>query len=176
MDLKQAGNLLYLVGVTRDEMGGSHYALVNGLGGGTVPHVDLEQAPKIFAAVHRAITSGLVRSCHDLSEGGLAAAIAEMAFAGGLGVELDIASVAEAASLSDPAVLLFSESATRFLIEVEPAKASHFETTLTGLPLSRVGQVTSSGRVQIAASGEEPVIDASLAELKAAWLKPLAWE
>jgi len=87
MDLKQAGNLLYLVGVTKDEMGGSHYALVNSLGGGTVPHVDLEQAPKIFAAVHRAISSGLVRSCHDLSEGGLATAAAEMAFAGGLGVE-----------------------------------------------------------------------------------------
>ncbi len=176
MDLKQAGNLLYLVGVTKDEMGGSHYALVNGLSGGTVPHVDLEQAPKIFAAVHRAITSGLVRSCHDLSEGGLATAAAEMAFAGGLGVELDTASVAEAANLSDPAVLLFSESATRFLIEVEPAKASQFETTFAGLPLARVGQVTSSGRVRVAASGGEPVIDASLVELKAAWLKPLAWE
>ncbi len=176
MDLKQAGNLLYLVGVTRDEMGGSHYALVNGLSGGTVPHVDLAQAPKIFTAVHRAISGCLVRSCHDLSEGGLAAAAAEMAFAGGLGVELDISSVAEAASLSDPAVLLFSESATRFLIEVEPVRASQFETTFAGLPLARVGQVTSSGRVRVAASGGEPVIDASLVELKAAWLKPLAWE
>ncbi len=176
MDLKQAGNLLYLVGVTRDEMGGSHYALVNGLSGGTVPHVDLEQAPKIFAAVHRAISSGLIRSCHDLSEGGLATAAAEMAFAGGLGVELDISSVAEAASLSAPAVLLFSESATRFLIEVEPAKAAQFEATFTALPLTRIGQVTSSGRVRIAASGGESMIDASLVELKAAWLKPLAWE
>ncbi len=176
MDLKQAGNLLYLVGVTRDEMGGSHYALVNNLSGGTVPHVDLEQAPKIFAAVHRAIASSLVRSCHDLSEGGLAAAAAEMAFAGGLGIELDIASVAETSRLSDPAMLLFSESATRFLIEVEPAKAAQFEATFAGLPLARVGQVTSSGRVRITASGAEPVIDASLVELKAAWLKPLAWE
>ena len=176
MDLKQAGNLLYLVGVTKDEMGGSHYALVNSLGGGTVPHVDLEQAPKIFAAVHRAISSGLVRSCHDLSEGGLATAAAEMAFAGGLGVELDISSVAEAASLSDPAVLLFSESATRFLIEVEPTKSLQFEAAFAGLPLSRVGQVTSSGHVRVASSGGDELIDASLVELKAAWLKPLAWE
>ena len=129
-----------------------------------------------LAAVHRAISSGLVRSCHDLSEGGLATAAAEMAFAGGLGVELDIASVAEAASLSNPAVLLFSESSTRFLIEVESAKASQFEATFAALPLTRIGQVTSSGRVRIAASGGEPVIDASLVELKAAWLKPLAWE
>ena len=176
MDLKQAGNLLYLVGVTKDEMGGSHYALVNGLSGGTVPHVDLEQAPKVFAAVHLAISSGLVRSCHDLSEGGLAAAAAEMAFAGGLGVELNIASVAEAASLSDPATLLFSESATRFLIEVEPAKSSQFEAAFAGLPLSRVGAVTSSGHVRVASSGGDKLIDASLVELKAAWLKPLAWE
>ena len=99
-----------------------------------------------------------------------------MAFAGGLGVELTLIPVGEASRLSDPAVLLFSESTTRFLIEVEPAKASQFEATLTGLPLSRVGQVTSSGRVQIAASNGKPVIGLSLAELKAAWLKPLAWE
>ena len=175
MDLKQAGNLLYLVGVTRNEMGGSHYALVNGLSGGTVPHVDLEQAPKVFAAVHRAISSGLVRSCHDLSEGGLATAAAEMAFAGGLGIDLDITSVAEAASLSDPATILFSESTTRFLIEVEPAKASQFEATFAGLPLARGGQVTSSGHVRVASSGGGKLIDASLVELKAAWLKPLAW-
>jgi ABC-type multidrug transport system fused ATPase/permease subunit len=64
--------------------------LVNGLQGGVVPHVDLQQAPKVFAAVHTAITSGLVKSCHDLSEGGLITAAAEMAFAGGLGVDLDL--------------------------------------------------------------------------------------
>ena len=176
MDLKQAGNRLYLVGVTRDELGGSHYALVNGLRGGTVPHVDLVQAPQIFAAVHRAMISGLVRSCHDLSEGGLAAAAAEMAFAGGLGIELDLSPVARSAGLSDPAVLLFSESPTRFVFEVEPLKAAEFEAAFTGLPLDRIGQVTSSGSVRITTIEGASLIDATLCDLKAAWLKPLAWE
>ena len=85
MDLKEPGNLLYLVGETKDELGGSHFALVNGLAGGQVPTVDPAQAPTTFAAVHAAIRGGLVRACHDLSEGGLAVAAAEMAFAGGLG-------------------------------------------------------------------------------------------
>jgi phosphoribosylformylglycinamidine (FGAM) synthase-like enzyme len=82
MDLKGPGNLLYLIGETKDEMGGSHYNLVNGLTGGNVPTVDKEMAPKIFRALHQAIKQGLILSCHDLSEGGLAVAAAEMAFAG----------------------------------------------------------------------------------------------
>src|SRR5438876_369518 len=77
MDLKEPGNALLLVGATRDELGGSHYYLVNGREGGTVPTVDLALAPRLFARVHEAIRRGLVRSCHDLSEGGLAVALAE---------------------------------------------------------------------------------------------------
>src|SRR4029079_15462566 len=61
MDLKRAGNLLYLVGETHDELGGSHYALVNGLAGGNVPTVDIEKAPAVFAVMHGAIGAGLVR-------------------------------------------------------------------------------------------------------------------
>src|SRR5690606_7962643 len=90
MDLKEAGNVVYLVGVTRGEMGGSHFNLVNGLDTGKPPLVDLELAPRIFRGLHQAISRGLVRSCHDLSEGGLAVALAEMAFAGGVGLEVQL--------------------------------------------------------------------------------------
>lgn len=172
MDLKQAGNFLYLIGETKDEMGGSHFALVNGLTGGKVPHVDLKQAPKIFAAVHNAIKSGLLKSCHDLSEGGLAVAAAEMAFAGGLGADIDVANTSE---IRDPAVLLYSESSTRFLIEVTPEAATKLEVCFAGLPLCRIGQVTSSGSVRVT-SGGETLIGADIAALKASWQKPLAWE
>src|SRR5262249_55195475 len=88
MDLKEAGNHLYLVGTTKDELGGWHFHLVTGRVGGRVPQVDLQSAPKLFAALHSAITQGLVRACHDLSEGGLAVAAAEMCFAGGIGADL----------------------------------------------------------------------------------------
>ncbi len=93
MDLKEPGNLLYIVGETKDELGGSHFALVEGLSGGEVPKVDARRARATFAALHSAIDAGLVRACHDLSEGGLAAAAAEMAFAGGLGAKISLHSL-----------------------------------------------------------------------------------
>ena len=175
MDLKSGGNVLYLVGATKEEMGGSHFALVNGLEGGTVPHVDLEQAPKIFAAVHRAIQTGLVRSCHDLSEGGLAVAAAEMAFSGGLGVELDLTMMSRAAGLTDPAVLLYSESATRFLIEISPEAIMSLEEQFAGLPLTLIGNVTMTCSVAVSLNNET-VLSVDCRDLKDAWLKPLAWD
>src|SRR5437762_3741985 len=116
MDLKEPGNLLFLIGVTRDELGGSHYHLIHGLEGGEPPRVDLQLAPRIFARVHAAIQRGLVRSCHDLSEGGLAVAVAEMAFAGGVGA--DVTGLRAAGAGVSDEVLLFSESPTRFVTEV----------------------------------------------------------
>ena len=88
MDLKAAGNLVYQVGQTHDELGGSHLGLVSGASGGRVPRMDPGIALPTFKAVHQGICQGLIRSCHDLSEGGLAVAAAEMAFAGGLGLRL----------------------------------------------------------------------------------------
>jgi phosphoribosylformylglycinamidine (FGAM) synthase-like enzyme/phosphoribosylformylglycinamidine (FGAM) synthase PurS component len=175
MDLKAAGNVLYQIGITKNEMGGSHFALVNGLKGGTVPHVDLQQAPKIFVAVHKAIEGGLLKSCHDLSEGGLAVAAAEMAFAGGFGVELDLSALASSSTITDPAVLLYSESTTRFLVETTPEAAAKLEALFQGLPITKIGKTTSAKRVQAGVDGKQ-ILDADCAELKSAWLKPLAWE
>ncbi len=90
MDLKEPGNRIFLVGLTKAELGGSHFALVGGCSGGDVPQVDAELARRTFAAVHQAIMAGTVRACHDLSEGGLAVALAEMAFAGGLGASIQL--------------------------------------------------------------------------------------
>ena len=176
MDLKKSGNHRYLVGVTRDELGSSHYALVNQLTGGRIPHVDMVLAPAIFTAVHKSIGRGLIRSCHDLSEGGLAVAASEMAFAGGYGVDLDLNQLAEHSGLSDPAVLLFSESTTRFLIEVELKNSAHVEEEFARLPLIRIGKVTSSGRVRATFENGQVVLDQDCAELKAAWQSPLAWD
>ena len=176
MDLKQAGNRIYLIGSTHDELGGSHYALVQGLRGGSVPRVNLQAAPRLFTAVYQAIDQRLIRSCHDLSEGGLAVAASEMAFAGGLGLELDLQDFSRLSNLSDPWVLLFSESTTRFLVEVEEAAAVAFEAAFEGLPLVRMGQVTNSGRVQARLAIGEFLLDSTIEELKSAWQKPLAWE
>ena len=175
MDLKEPGNDLYLVGVTRNELGGSHLHLVTGQTGGEVPRVDLELAPKVFAAVHAAIGQGLIRSCHDLSEGGFAVAVAEMAFAGGLGVDvLDLKKAIGAASESDE-VRLFSESTTRFIIEVKPEHAGALASCFAGGPIVRVGKTLAEPRLRVAGANGEWLLWVKLSELKEAWQKPLRW-
>jgi len=186
MDLKEPGNLLYLVGLTLAELGGSHFALVEGLSGGNVPKVDPQVAKKTFAAMHQAINAGLVRACHDLSEGGLAVAAAEMAFAGGLGAKISLADVPCLPSPSgrgaggegsvpvlSTTALLFSESNTRFLCEVRPENAAAFESALGGIPYARIGEVIDNGRLEI--RGETTVVGTDLKTLKEAWQKPLRW-
>jgi phosphoribosylformylglycinamidine synthase II len=175
MDLKSAGSKLFLVGTTFEELGGSHFALVNGLAGGAVPIVDLDQAPQIFAAMHKAISGGLVESCHDLSEGGLAASAAEMAFAGGLGVVLNLAALAEASDIDSDAVLLFSESNTRFLVEVSESNAATFTETLNSLPFVEVGVVNDGDQCSVVGTGGQTVIESSIEELRQVWKQPLAW-
>ena len=165
MDLKGPGNLLYLIGETKDEMGGSHYNLVNGLTGGNVPTVDREMAPKIFRALHQAIKQGLILSCHDLSEGGLAVAAAEMAFAGGVGAELLLSSATSTA--------LFAESNTRFLIEVKQADTALAESIFKGQALQRIGKTVVAPVFSVVDSKGALVIQASLTELKARWQSAL---
>jgi len=174
MDLKEPGNLLYIVGLTKNELGGSHFAMVAGLTGGQVPRVDGELAKRAFAALHRAIDAGLVRACHDLSEGGLAVAAAEMAFAGGLGAEILLDRVPCDADATDAAIRLFSESNTRFLCEVPPSDADAFEGALGGLPHARIGRVTDGRTLEIC-DGQSVLVRAALAALKEAWQKPLSW-
>jgi phosphoribosylformylglycinamidine synthase len=166
MDLKSPGNALYLVGETKDELGGSHFGLVSGIDGGRAPTVDPSLARHTFAAIHRAIQAGCIRACHDLSEGGLAVAVAEMAFAGGLGAHVELDSIP--GSNSDTAVRLFSESNTRFLCEVPVERSADFERTLSGLPVAKIGEVQSDERLVIVGNGR-PIVDASLQDLKAAW-------
>jgi phosphoribosylformylglycinamidine synthase len=173
-DLKAAGNPVYLVGLTKDECGGSHWYALAGAIGNRVPQVNLKTAPRIFSAVHKAIACGSVRACHDLSEGGLAVAAAEMAFAGGLGMDLDLASVPREDGLEDAGRVLFSESTTRFLVEVDAARASDFEKRFKRLPVARVGTVTDAGRLTIRDARGKAVIDAACAELREAWQRPLA--
>jgi phosphoribosylformylglycinamidine synthase len=175
MDIKQPGNSIYLVGTTNDELGGSHFAMVNGLSGGAAPTVDPAAARRTYAALHRAIADGYVRACHDLSEGGLAVAAAEMAFAGGWGATISLEAVARIATTDEPAVLLFSESNSRLLVEVTADQCERFEALLADLPHARVGEVCDNNRLSISAPTGGVVVDAEIDELKEAWQAPLRW-
>ena len=177
MDLKAAGNLLYLVGNTFDELGGAHFALVNELTGGEVPKVDAQLAKTTFAHLHSAIKQGCVTSCHDLSEGGLAVAAAEMAFAGEVGATIDLGQVPASEDSLTEVAKLFAESNTRLLCEVTAENRANFENCLgSEVPFACIGQTASEQRLIIrTAAGGEAIIDAPLTDLKSAWQSPLAW-
>jgi len=175
MDLKREGNLLYVVGMTKNELGGSHYYFIHGFVGNAVPKVDARSAVKIFRALSRATGKRLVRSCHDLSEGGLGAALAEMAFAGGLGAQISLKKVPVSGDARRDDTILFSESNSRFLVEVAPEDKKDFEKALAGLPFAMIGQVTGSGRLEIEGDKGNLVIDEDIYALKESWQRPLRW-
>ena len=173
MDLKKPGNVLFLIGTTRDEMGGSHYNQATGSLAGTPPRVDPNRAPVIFRCLHETMERGLIYSCHDLSEGGLAVAAAEMAFAGDIGADLSLENPS-LQNLSEE-ILLFSESTTRFLVEVAPGDTAELEERFRGLPCARVGQTCAERRLQIAGQTGDRIVSAPLSDLKEAWQKTLRW-
>jgi phosphoribosylformylglycinamidine synthase len=175
MDLKKPGNLVFIVGRTHNELGGSHYYRVHGALGANVPKLDLELAPRIARRLGAAIADGLVVSCHDCSEGGLAVALAEMAFAGGLGLEADLRALPRSRDCSSAAAQLFSESNSRYLVEVTPANYDAFARRMLNLPFGQLGVVTGESRLVISDENSRKVVDADIEILKQAWQRTFDW-
>ncbi|MBL8857286.1 MAG: phosphoribosylformylglycinamidine synthase subunit PurL [Planctomycetes bacterium] len=173
MDAKRAGSRLYLVGATRPELGGSAWFALRGIAGGTVPRPDLATAPGLMRALHRAIRGGHVLAVHDLSEGGLAVAAAEMAFGGGLGIDLALAEVPMAGfdHAHDPdGTRLYSESCSRFLCEVAEGSAAAFERELGANPSACVGEVTARSKLRVSSTDHSILFDVGIEELRRAHL------
>ncbi|MFO7742732.1 MAG: phosphoribosylformylglycinamidine synthase subunit PurL [Anaerolineae bacterium] len=164
MDLKRPGDLLYAVGETRAEMGGALYRRLHGAVGGKVP-APVPGAIEVMRALHRAISDGLVRACHDLSEGGLAVAAAEMVIAGRVGLEVDLRSLPRTPDVQTDAMALFSESSARFLVEVAPEAAAAFESALSGRPAAQLGYVTQEGVLCVHGIGSGVVIECGVDDL-----------
>ncbi|MFK7959082.1 MAG: AIR synthase-related protein [Phycisphaerales bacterium] len=174
MDAKEAGNLLVVVGTTGAAMNGSHLSMLGmapaGTDAGLPPGVDLVEGPKRARAVSQAVSGGIARAAHDCSEGGLLLAAAEMAMAGRLGVDLDLALLPTDGDL-DPLVERFAETPSRYLLEVERARLDDLDAALHGQPYAVIGAFTDTGRVRDAAAG----VDASIEDLLDTWKKPLDW-
>ncbi|NLW82954.1 MAG: phosphoribosylformylglycinamidine synthase subunit PurL [Phycisphaerae bacterium] len=174
MDVKQAGNLLFVVGLTKNELGGSHYYRIYDHLGATVPTVDIKVAAETAKRMSRAIAQGLVCACHDCSEGGLAVALAEMAFSGGLGIEADLRGLPTADDCVKTDAQLFAESNSRYIVEVSPNNYHAFAEWMLNLPFGQIGQVTDDKRLKILDRKQITVIDQPLDTLKAAWQNPLS--
>jgi len=172
MDVKLPGDLVYVLGRTYDELGGSEYHASKGFIGNQCPKVNAKRAKKLYRALSKAIGEGLIQSCHDCSDGGLGIALTESAFAGGLGMDIDLRKVPQyKVHRSDQ--LLFSESQSRFVVTVSREKSKKFEAVMKGNIFSRVGVVRKDERFLVTDLQGKVVIDVSIVELKESWQKTL---
>ena len=172
MDLKEQGNLIYIIGKTYEEMGGSVYYKINNVIGNSAPKVEPKMGKKIFKAVHSAIKGKLLRSCHDCSEGGIGVAVAEMAFAGGMGAEIHLDKVLREDGLNRDDFILFSESNTRFIVEVERRNKEKFEKLFKGLPIANIGKAAGDKFV-VTGLGGNVILSEDINKLKESWQAPL---
>jgi phosphoribosylformylglycinamidine synthase len=153
-DLKAAGNRLAIVGETRADLAGSQLALTGRVAGGDVPAVDVAACRAAIHAVAAARRAGLLQSCHDVSDGGLLAAVAEMAIAGRLAARIALADVpAAAAAIGHDLTIAFAETPGRFVCEVRPEQAAEFARCLGGVPWAWIGEVVGSDELEIVAAG-----------------------
>ncbi len=175
MDFKEAGDLIYIVGTTQDELGGSEYFRTRGFIGNNVPKVNPQLAKRLMDKLSLATEKGLVRACHDLSEGGIGVAVAEMAFAGGLGAITYLDSVPLGEPIDRDDFILFSESNSRFLVEVALENKGEFEQIMNGASFAVIGLVTDSEILEVYRLDGRRAIAVPLNELKDAWQRPLRW-
>ncbi|MBT7592599.1 MAG: phosphoribosylformylglycinamidine synthase subunit PurL [Candidatus Scalindua sp.] len=169
MDVKSPGNLIYIIGMTKNELGGSHYYYTHGFIGNSVPKVDTEIAKRTMDLLANATGKGLVRSCHDCSEGGLAVTAAEMSFAGGYGMALDLSQVPVEEEVIRDDTILFSESNTRFVVEVEQQQQNEFEAAIEGISYGCIGEVVENDMFTVLSLTSEKVISEKISDLKEAW-------
>ena len=174
MPFQQAGDLVYVAGWTREELGASEYHRLRAAAagqpaavGGAVPVVHAESAAALYRAHNEAAARGLLRSSHTPTAGGLAVGFALCALGGDCGVEADLDALPAAGDVSRDG-RLFSESNSRFILTCAPDQAAELESVFRGLPLARVGAVTATGVVDLRAAGR-PVVQVALAAARKAF-------
>jgi len=173
MDVKRPDDRIYVLGITKDELGASEYFASLGYIGNDVPKVNAASAKKLYIALEKAIREGIVASCHDCSDGGLGVALAESAFSGDLGMTIELTKV-PVENIRRADTILFSESQSRFVVTVAPEKVERFEEIMKGNVFADIGAVTAQQNFTVM-DGEKVVLSAGIEELKEAWQGTLRW-
>jgi phosphoribosylformylglycinamidine synthase II len=168
LDFKNPGDLVYLVGATRPELGGSEFYEMLGYVGLSVPQVRPDEFLSCYRTMSRAISDQVLASCHGLYRGGLGVHLALCSLAGGLGVEVDLGDLLP--DLPTHAAL-YSESAGRFLVTVAPAQRQQFEEIFQGQPYQLLGEVRPGRTFTLKRQGHT-LLTIPLEELKEAWTSP----
>jgi len=172
-DFKRAGEAVYLLGAAWRELGGSEAASELGFAGGRVPHVDAQSALARYRTLHRCMRQRMITACHDLSDGGLGVAIAEMCLAGRQGADISLDAVPALEAMS-PAELLYSESASRLLVSVRGDMTEDFEESFRGQICARIGRTTDDAVLRIEHAGRE-LLRENVEELAKAFKATLDW-
>ncbi len=171
MDLKFPGDHLYILGLTKNELGGGEYYQMMKATGLHVPRVNGQALFSLYQRLHRAIQEGLAASCHTVSRGGLGVHLALTAMGGDLGVTIDLNRI-----LADPGLstsqMLYSESCGRFIVSVSPQNREKFEGLFHSMDFALVGTVTDTGQYIVTRGKEETVLNQDIRDLKKAWKKP----
>lgn len=167
LDFKAPGDLIYLVGATRPELGGSEFYELLGYVGLSVPVVRPQEFLPLYQALSQAVHEELLASCRGLYRGGLGVHLALCSLAGGLGVEVDLGEVLP----QHPAhAALYSESAGRFLVSVAPRDRRRFEEMFLGRPCQLLGEVRPDRQFQVKRRGRL-LFSTTWEELKEAWTR-----
>jgi phosphoribosylformylglycinamidine synthase II len=172
MDAKKEGDLVYVLGMTRNELGGSEWLDMHDCRGNSVPTVNGQSAKKMYDALSLSIREGTVASCHDCSDGGLGVALAETAFAGGFGMDINLSLVPSEGITRDD-YLLFSESQSRFVVTVSTERREEFEKIMAGNIFAEVGRVTSGTTFRVLGMNGSEILSEDIDVLKKAWQEPL---
>ncbi len=174
MDPKIAGDLIYVLGETANELGASEYYESYHKTGLNVPHVDFDKNKAVYKALQAAIENELVASCHAIARGGLGVHLSHMTMAGGLGLEVELSKIPideNRGSLYNE-TLLYSESAGRFIVTVSTENRAAFETKFHKMALNCVGMVTDQhDHLKIKGLNNEALVDLSMDQLDTAFNK-----
>ena len=167
VDVKETGNLLYVIGDTKKEFGGSEYYRLKGVDGVVVPETKPDVLKKRMDALLSAMRNGLIASCHDVSEGGLAVAVCEMLIGGDIGATVDIAGISPKTNLRGD-YKMFSESNTRWVVEVWREESPKFEAMMKEQHVVKIGETVEGKRV-VMSDAKKELVNLSLAEIRKAW-------
>jgi len=178
MPFKKEGNPIYIIGETYPELGAGHYAKLMNSTDGKVPEVRFEKARKTFSKLSKLMASQneekIVLACHDCSEGGIGVAVAEMCFASEKGAELFLKKVPLGKEIVQEDFVLFSESNSRFIVEVDTGKKKEFEQAMNGTTFAEIGNICGKSLVVNGLKGNK-VLQEGIDDLKRAWKKTLGW-
>ncbi len=170
MDVKAADDLVYLLGTTRNELGGSEYYRYFGYTGLNVPQVRPDETRPLYEALYKAVRQGLPASIHGVYSGGLGVHLALTALGGGLGLDIDLSKIHQPGGCHDDQ-LLFSESPGRFIVTIAPEDQAQFEALFADMAVACIGKVTEQATLRITGQAGGVVSDAPLDTLKQAWQK-----